>query len=258
MTVGDYTWAGDFIDYDPIDADDTSLASVISSNENIIAVHGEEIEAVSEGTCTITATSNDGGYTASATFTVDPEPEPEPEVYSLQFDTDSIEILDNGEQLDLYDHLIVDGDDSGGLTWASSDDQIVSVDGGGVAAITNGTVGQSVTITVESMSNPGVEASVTVVVGEAPKITSLTFTNQQIDIYENDTLDLTSYLVIGGDPDAGMNWSSGNSNILEVDDDGIVSIGSEGALGLSASITVSAKNDSSITDTTVVTIISRD
>jgi uncharacterized protein YjdB len=105
-----------------------------SSNSSVASVSQGEVTALSVGETTITATSNDGNYTATCAVTVIPVP-----VSGISLNKSSLSLLVN-ETSSLAVTVQPENAANKSVTWSSSDQAIVTVDdSGNITAISIGT-----------------------------------------------------------------------------------------------------------------------
>ena len=153
LTVGDtYTLTATVF---PSNADNQAVRWY-SDQISIAVVQDGKVTAIKEGTTTITATTVDGGKTASCKVTVKKNHVPVASV-SLKFPTK--EILE-GEELTLLATVLPETATNQNLIWSSSDPSVASVEAGTVKALKAGTT----TITATSEDNGSISASCTVTV----------------------------------------------------------------------------------------------
>ncbi len=175
-----------------------------SSNSSIATVNNGNISAVAVGTTTITATAS--GKTATCQVTVTPKG-----IASIKLDKDAAS-MSVKEVLTLTAMIEpVDADDKT-VTWTSSDESVAKVENGKITAIGKG----SATITASAGS---LQVTCKVTVSYSVKSISLNKTTAQIE--EDATLTLKA-TVDTEDPDVKVEWSSDDSNIATVDDNGEV------------------------------------
>lgn len=147
--------------YSPYDTTDSKAAVWSSDHPEIAAVTDGIVTAVSEGTCTITATV--GPFTAAATVTVTPYIA----VESVTLNTTSLTFGSGGEQAALSASIAPSDASVGSVNWTSSDSAVATVsEAGVVTAVGSGTA-------VITASAGDKSASCTVTVTAANKIVVL-------------------------------------------------------------------------------------
>lgn len=124
----------------PSDASDLTYTTS-SSNTSIASVSGTQVTANSKGQCTITATSNDGGYTASFTVVV------KRPVTGVQISNSQLSV-EQGKSSSLTATVIPSGASNTNISWSSSNTSIATIDSNGhISALS---VGQcTITVTTE-------------------------------------------------------------------------------------------------------------
>jgi uncharacterized repeat protein (TIGR03806 family) len=184
----------------PIDADNNNV-NWASSNTNIATVdQNGVVTAVSEGSATITVTTNDGGFEASSTVTVTAAPI---DVTGVSVSPTTVTLEE--EQTQQLTATVSPSDASdAGVNWSSSDANVATVDENGiVTAVNEG----SATITVTT-DDGGFEASTIVNVvndsGCTPANVALSGTTDQSSTYGNGD----ASLAINGQTQASSPWSA--------------------------------------------------
>ena len=124
----------------PSDASDLTYTTS-SSNTSVASVSGTQVTANSKGQCTITATSNDGGYTASFTVVV------KRPVTGVQISNSQLSV-EQGKSASLTATVIPSGASNTNISWSSSNTSIATIDSNGhISALS---VGQcTITVTTE-------------------------------------------------------------------------------------------------------------
>ena len=126
-----------------------------TSNSSVTVVSEGKVTAVKVGTATITATSEDGGKTATCTVTVTEKTNP---VESVTLNKTEIS-LTVGDEATLTATVTPDNASNKNVEWSTSDSNVATVADGKVTAIKAGTA----TITVKT-SDGGKTATCTVIV----------------------------------------------------------------------------------------------
>lgn len=103
------------------------------------------------------------------------------------------------------------------LEWSSSDDKIATVSSKGVV---NGISAGSVQITATSADDANVSAVCTVTVSVPVK--KIMFSNKSIEVYENDTQEITATVFPENATNKDLLWSSTNEKVATVNDHGII------------------------------------
>ncbi len=111
-----------------------------SSNAEVVSVVNGLVTAVADGTATITATTEDGGYTATCEVTVTTP------VSSISLDKTSLDLI-VGETEQLTATIEPTNASNQNITWSSSNNNVATVANGLVTAVSNGTA--TITATAE-------------------------------------------------------------------------------------------------------------
>lgn len=113
----------------PVNATNSNVSWTIS-NENVATVEDGIITAVSAGVCTITVTSEDGGFSSSCEITVI---HPTISVTGISLDKSTVDMI-IGESQTIYATLTPSNADNQKISWTSSDNSIVTVSNGVLTA----------------------------------------------------------------------------------------------------------------------------
>ncbi len=189
-----------------------------SSNTSVAKVSGSSLEAVvtgvSAGTATITATTSDGGYTATCTVTVTENTTP---IVSITLDQ-SEAIMVIGDTTALTATITPDNAYSTEITWSTSDDSVVSISGSGstvtLTAVDNGTA------TVTATAADGKSASCVITVANVA-VTGITLSKSSVTVPEGDIATLGSYTITPGNANnQTVTWTVGDESIAQITVDG--------------------------------------
>ena len=123
LKTGETGWVG--VAYNPSNATNKVLTWK-SSNEKVATVKEGTVKAVGIGTATLTATSEDGGKTATCKVTVT---DGKKHIESIRLKTDSIE-MKPGEGKTIYAEYNPSNVDDKTLYWKSSNEKVVTVNEG--------------------------------------------------------------------------------------------------------------------------------
>ncbi|MCI8443822.1 MAG: hypothetical protein HFJ37_01370, partial [Clostridia bacterium] len=123
-----------YVDYHPSNVEDKVLYWT-SSDEKVAKVSEGNVTAIGAGTATITATSRDGGKTATCQVTVTEE---SGKLESIHLKTTKLE-LEKGQQSTVYVVYNPSNATDKVLYWTSSNEKVVKVSEGNVTAIGAGT-----------------------------------------------------------------------------------------------------------------------
>ena len=209
----------------PVDADDRTV--IWSSNDNGIARVDDNgrVTAVSVGTTTITATTNDGsGLTASCTLTVTPKT-----VQSITMDEEALN-LERGETTRLTVIVTPQDADDVSVTWYSNNSGVATVDDGGrVTAIEVGTA----VITATTNDGSGLSAKCTVTV--TPKeVDDISINKEILKMEIGDIEQLTVVISPADADDKTVTWRSADAEVASVNSDGVVTARKAGETTITA------------------------
>ena len=216
-----------------------------SDNQNVATVdQNGKVTAVGEGTATITATVD--GESATCSVTVK-EAAIVP-VESVSLDKTNLKLTE-GETAQLTATVLPETATNRNVTWSSNAPGVATVDSSGkVTAVAPGTA--TITVTTED-GNKTATCAVTVAAATVP-VTGVTLSQTQASLYCNrtpDTLALTARVAPDNATNKAMTWTSSDSAVATVDQNGIVTPVARGT----AVITVTTE-DGAKTATCTVTV----
>lgn len=221
-----------------------------TSNPSVATVStGGLITAVSVGSAMVTATTNDGGKTATCSVTVlTPAPAVIP-VSGISLANPSITLDPGSSVMPMY---TIDPADATNkvVSWSSSNPSVATVDNedGLVTAVSPGTA----TITVTTQDG-GKTATYVVTVNSLPPsnvpVSGITIDPASLSLDVGQTRLLSMTISPANATDQEMYWSSSNGSVASITDDGVVSAISPGT----ATITATTR-DGNLTDACVVTV----
>ena len=204
-----------------------------SSDDSIISINQNgQIEAISTGTATITATTSYDGQEIEDTLTIKVIVDPEVRI------TSDISRLELNDRVNLnYSYT----DDSGqeqspqSVSWESSDPSIVSVNSNGRITATG--IGSAEITVTTSEDNQTYTDTVTIQVFVTPKVS---ITNPAGGIIEGTSYDFDfSFTDDEGNtatPDS-IEWDSGDENVLTIDNEGVVTTVGSGTSRITLTVT---------------------
>jgi uncharacterized protein YjdB len=197
-----------------------------SSDEEVVTVNAlGTVVAAGVGSATITATSGDAAGSAAITV--------EQVAHAVEISPAPVVLLAIGASRELSGVVLDEGDHPiGGLTvvsWASSDESVVTVDQDGVAEAVG--VGEAVITAIHDDEVEG-EVEVSVVLAAAIEVDPA-----EVTLTPGDTEELAA-VVLDGDgeeiEDAEVTWSSSNEDVATVDASGEVEAVGEGTATITA------------------------
>lgn len=230
----------------PIDVSDNKI--IFSIDDPLTATVSEDgiVTGLKRGTCTITATSVDGGYSAKCAVTV-LQP-----VESVTFGKHET-TLKVGETETLYAQVSPSNADNKKLIWTSSDDSKATVSNGVVKALKAGTV--KITVTSEDNAEAKDECSVTVI----QPVTGIVLSKTSYTLYNiGESVQLVATVQPEDATNKKVNWKSTNESACIVSNGNVVAVGFGTTViiattedgGFMAYCTISVENPTGITEIT--------
>ena len=209
-----------------------------SSDENVATVTQDGlVHAVSAGKANIVVTP-EIGFGASTFFELTVVPEFIP-IADFEFTDDDKKDLYVSEERSLRPTLLPAGHTYSMVTWKSSDESIATVTKEGVVRGVNGgtsTTGKTVTITAISLDRGGYEESFDLKIIPIIYVESLTFGEQE-DLLPGESAKLNFTTVPVDATIASLKWSSSNTDVIEVNDQGVVTAKAYGEATITATTT---------------------
>jgi len=203
-----------------------------SSNESIATVDQiGNIKALSEGTATVTVTTDDGGYTDICLVTVTKKIIP---VNSVALDKNKLEMVE-GQTVQLIATVLPKNATNKSIAWKSSDESVATVDQNGnviAKAIGNATV----KVTTE---DGGYTSACLVTISEKIiPVASVSLDNDRLNLIEGGTAKLTATVLPEDATNKNVTWSSSDPSIASVDQSGNIKVFNEGT----ATVTVTTED----------------
>lgn len=213
MTEGEQTTL--FARIEPSYATDWNV-SWSSSNSSIVIVNDGLVKAISEGTAIVTATTRDGGFTASCTVYVTPNEIPAEEV-EINPQTLTLNVGDSWT-LDYTVYPI--NSTEWQIDWSSSDPSVAIIDSDGtIYAISKGEA------IISASVNGYVDSCVVTVI---VPVTDVTLNLNRLIMEPGDTAVLTATIIPENASNLKTNWTSSDRSVVTVDTQGIVTAISDG------------------------------
>ena len=214
-----------------------------SDNPSVATVNNGVVSAVSEGTATITVTAQgDSTKSASCTVTVTAAAVPVTGV-TLNKTSTSLYV---GDTETLTATVAPDNATDKTVTWTSSNPSVATVENGVVTAVAPGTA--VITVTTED----GAKTATCTVTVTVP-VTGVTLSQTQASLYYNrtpNTLTLTATVAPDNATNQAVNWTSSDSAVATVDQNGVVTALARGT----AVITAAAADGSGASASCTVTV----
>ena len=219
LKPGETGWLG--VTYNPSNATDKVLYWT-SSNEKVAKVSEGTVTAVGEGTATLTATSRDGGKTATCKVTVD---NGIVELESISLKTTSL-TMKPGESTTIYVTYNPSNVTDKVLYWKSSNENVARVSEGNVTAVGTGTA----TITATS-NDGGKTATCTVTVGDGTiSLQSLSLKTTSLTMKPGESTTIYAVYNPSNVTDKVLYWKSSNENVARVSEGNVTAIGNGTAI----------------------------
>ena len=207
----------------PENADDKTV--VWSSSDLAVATVSDDgtVTAVKVGTATITATTRDGGKTATCKVTVNPMP-----VDSITLNPTTL-TLTRGETGKLTATVTPDNADNKTVTWSSSDASVATVDNDGtVTAVKVGTA------TITATTRDGDKTATCTITVSSISVESIELDRETLALTRGETGKLTATVTPDNADDKTVLWSSSNASVATVDGNGTVTAVSKGTATITA------------------------
>ena len=195
----------------PSNATDTTVTWT-SSNETIATIDQSGIvTALAVGETTITAITNDGNFEAVASLTVLPI-----KVTGVTLDPTSLQVY-LGSTGSLKANILPSNATDTTVTWTSSNETIATIDQSGI--VTALTVGETTITAVTTDGSFEAVASLTVL---PVSVTGITIEPTNLKILLNSTGSLTPEITPENATNKAITWSSDDTSVATVDENGLV------------------------------------
>lgn len=191
-----------------------------SSATEIATVENGLVTAVAEGTAVITVTTEDGSYTDTCNVTVTAV---SISVTGVSLNKNSLELEEEDTET-LVATIIPDNATNTNIVWSTENSAIATVENGLVTAIAEG----STIITVTTEDGSFTDSCTVIVSAKVISVTDVTLDQTSIEITEEDTQQLTATVFPENATDTSVVWSSENSSVATVSQEGLVTAVSEG------------------------------
>ena len=222
LKIGETGWVG--VTYNPSNATNKVLTWK-SSNEKVATVKEGTIKAVGLGTATLTATSEDGGKTATCKVTVT---DGKKHIESISLKTDSIE-MKPGEGKTIYAEYNPSNVDDKTLYWKSSNEKVVTVNEGYAKAIGEGTA----TVTATSRDGGKTASCKVTVTSGTVKLQSIQISSSTEILTKGEGKTIYVTYNPNNVTDKTLYWSSSNEKVATIKEGYVKAVG-EGIATLTA------------------------
>lgn len=208
----------------PSNADNTSITWSTSDN-TVATVENGVVTAKKLGNATITASSANG-IEAKCSINVVPTP-----ISSLTLNESTISIV-KGQTFTLSCTIFPDDATNKELIWSSDDEGVAKVNDNGV--VTGVSTGNTI-IYVKAKSNSKISANCKVFV--TTPVTSIKLDQEQIELYVEDEIQLRATCSPTDADNTNIRWSSSDSDIADVSNEGYVKTKNEGSVRITVTTT---------------------
>lgn len=208
----------------PSNADNTSITWSTSDN-TVATVENGVVTAKKLGNATITASSANG-IEAKCSINVVPTP-----ISSLTLNESTISIV-KGQTFTLSCTIFPDDATNKELIWSSDDEGVAKVNDTGV--VTGVSTGNTI-IYVKAKSNSKISANCKVFV--TTPVTSIKLDREQIELYVEDEIQLRATCFPTDADNTNIRWSSSDSDIADVSNEGYVKTKNEGNVRITVTTT---------------------
>ena len=222
LKIGETGWVG--VTYNPSNATNKVLTWK-SSNEKVATVREGTIKAVGLGTATLTATSEDGGKTATCKVIVT---DGKKHIESISLKTDSIE-MKPGEGKTIYAEYNPSNVDDKTLYWKSSNEKVVTVNEGYAKAIGEGTA----TVTATSRDGGKTASCKVTVTSGTVKLQSIQISSSTEILTKGEGKTIYVTYNPNNVTDKTLYWSSSNEKVATIKEGYVKAVG-EGIATLTA------------------------
>ena len=223
----------------PKDAENQTVIWFVADG-SVVSLSNGIVTALKAGNTTVTAKSDDGGYTATCSVIVNNKAV---SISSITISPSTL-VLKEGESSSLTATVSPAEASEQTIIWASSNTAVATVTDGNVTAVAEG----SATITAKA-GDKSAACDVTVKKAIVP-VESVTLDVSSLELAEGETVTLAAIVKPDEATNKAVNWSSNNTNVATVSSSGVVSAKAAG----NATITVKT-NDGNKTATCVVTVV---
>ena len=172
-----------------------------------------KVTAIKAGEATITATTKDGGKTATCKIKVIPLTVP---VESVSLDITEAEMTE-GDELILKATVLPENATTKTVTWTSSDDNIAAVDESGkVSALKPGKA------TIKAMAGEKSAECAISVIKKVILVQSVTIEPENAEVIEAGSLQLKAVIMPDDATDTEVEWASSNPSVVTVNSEGLI------------------------------------
>lgn len=203
-----------------------------SSNEQIATVDQQgKVTAVSTGNAVITVSTEDGSVSATCDALIEID-EPAIQVERVTLNHATASLTEKGETLQLTASLSPEDATEKTVLWKSSRPSCATVDGSGlVTAVSSGTA------TITAMAANGVSATceITVSIDETVHVSSIQLNKATLSFTQKGASETLQAIILPSNADdQSVSWTSSNSSVAKVDQNGTVTAVADGTAIITA------------------------
>ena len=201
-----------------------------TSDKNIATVSNGVITGIAKGTVTITATTEDGNYTASCEVEVKEEVASTVKVtgISLNKTNSTIKV---GATDTLTATVLPTNATNQNVTWTTSDKNIATVSNGVITGIAKGTA--TITATTEDGNHTAdCEVTVSEETSEIVLVTGVTLNKENLSLEVGDTSNLVATINPTDATNKNVTWTSSDESVATISDSGIITAISKGTTNI--------------------------
>ncbi len=215
-----------------------------SSNEAVATINENGyVRGISPGTALITATTEDGGKTATCSVTV------KQQVESISLNQTALEMVEGGTTT-LSATVLPANATNKAVTWTSSKTSVVTVQNGLVTAVKEGEA--VVTATAADGSNVKATCRITVLKKEI-KVTGITLSKESVALKEGEITTLSATVAPANATNKAVTWTSSNEDVVTVNNGSVTAVKDGEAV-----VTATAADGSNVKATCTVTVSKKD
>ena len=206
----------------PSDAEDKTVTWT-SSDPKVASVTDGKVKALSAGETTVTVKTNDGGFTAACSVSVKEEHKTI-SVAGVSLDKTGLEMVVD-DVVTLSATVSPSDATNPKISWSTSDENVATVDGGKVTAVSPGST--TITVTTE---DGGFKATCGVTVKDKRHpVTSVSLDKTEITLTIGGSAILTATVEPEDATDPSVTWSSDNEDVALVEDGSVTAVGAGSA-----------------------------
>lgn len=222
-----------------------SLPTGLTLNESTGLISGTP---TSQGTSnfTVTASNNSGSDSEELSIIIDEQTDVP--VTGVSLNTSTLNLIEGGTDT-LTATVEPNNATNRNVTWSSDNPSVATVNNGVVSAVSEGTA--TITVTAQGDSTKSASCTVTVTAAAVP-VTGVTLSQTQASLYSNrtpNTLTLTATVAPDNATNQAVTWTSSDSAVATVDQNGVVTAVAPGTAVITATAADGSRASASCTVT---------